>query len=516
MSYTINKYNGETGSAIIVEDGTINNTLDIKLVGKNYSGYGEFQNENFTWLLENFAKDTQPPRAIVGQLWYDTARHKLNINYETGKWHTLGIVEVVTDNAPPTTLSQGDLWWNATAEQLWCKGSTGHVKIGGKSSGVITEMRQSTVIADDNSSHEIIQAIVGDVTTFVISKLTAFTLNDSESLKSEGFPGDIRKGITLKGLDPLTLTSTTSGYQLWGTSSDSGKLGGQLPAEYINKTTPIFPNIANFADVGFTIGATPNERLKISIISDGINYIPTVANVDGNTIAFKTRFSGVDKLPLKLVGKNVLPGNPTHSNIGSADEPFANIYGSTFSGNSVSANSLMFNSTERLPSIEPTSGSIVMRTVDSEDFEDTLGNHFTCEAGSIKGVHFIGHSFFGTSADLAEKYLADNAYEVGTVVMVGGTAEVTAAQSNFQAVGVVSADPLIIMNAGLKGGAIIALKGRVPVKVIGIVNKGDRLIAADTGVARSLTSQDDSSLVFAIALADNDSNEVKLVEALVL
>lgn len=510
MSYTINKYNGETGSAIIVEDGTINNTLDIKLVGKNYSGYGEFQNENFTWLLENFAKDTQPPRAIVGQLWYDTARHKLNINYETGKWHTLGIVEVVTDNAPPTTLSQGDLWWNATAEQLWCKGLTGHVKIGGKISGVITEMRQRTVIADDNSSHEIIQAIVGGVTTFVISTET-FTLNDAESLTSEGFPGDIRKGITLNGLDPLTLTSTTSGYQLWGTSSDSGKLGGQLPAEYINKTTPIFPNIANFADVGFTIGATPNERLKISNISDGINYIPTVANVDGNTIAFKTKVSGVDKLPLKLVGQDVLPGNPTNSNIGSADEPFANIYGSTFSGNSVSADKLMFNSTARLPSTEATSGSVVIRTDSPQDFLGT-----SCEAGSINGVHFIGHSFFGEPADLAEKYLADNAYEVGTVVMVGGSEEVTAAQSNFQAVGVVSADPLIIMNAGLKGGAIIALKGRVPVKVIGIVNKGDRLIAADTGVARSLTSQDDSSLVFAIALADNDSNEVKLVEALVL
>jgi hypothetical protein len=511
MAYIINKYNGETGSAIIVEDGTINNTLDIKLVGKNYSGYGEFQNENFTWLLENFAKDTQPPRAIVGQLWYDTARQKLNINYETGKWHTLGIVEVVTNNTPPTTLSQGDLWWNATAEQLWCKGLTGHVKIGGKSSGVITEMRQSTVIADDNSSHDIIQAIVGDVTTFVISKSTAFTLNDSESLKSAGFSGDIYRGITLNGLDPLTLTSTTSGYQLWGTSSDSGKLGGLLPAEYINKTTPIFPNIANFADVGFTIGATPNERLKISNISDGTNYIPTFANVDGDTIAFKTKSGGADKLPLKLVGQNVLPGNPENSNIGSVDEPFANIYGSTFSGNSVSANSLIYDSAARLPAIEPTSGTIVMRTVDVEEF---LGE--SCEAGSIKGVHFIGHSFFGAPADLAEKYLADTAYEVGTVVMVGGTKEVTAAQSNFQAVGVVSADPLIIMNAGLEGGTIIALKGRVPVKVIGIVNKGDRLIAADTGVARSLTSQDDSSLVFAIALADNDSNEVKLVEALVL
>ena len=42
MAYTIDKYNGTT--VAVVEDGTIDSTLDIKLIGKNYAGYGEAQN----------------------------------------------------------------------------------------------------------------------------------------------------------------------------------------------------------------------------------------------------------------------------------------------------------------------------------------------------------------------------------------------------------------------------------------------------------------------------------------
>ena len=53
MPYTINKTSGD--QVAVVADGTIDSTLDIKLIGKNYAGYGEIQNENFVKLLENFA-----------------------------------------------------------------------------------------------------------------------------------------------------------------------------------------------------------------------------------------------------------------------------------------------------------------------------------------------------------------------------------------------------------------------------------------------------------------------------
>jgi hypothetical protein len=75
MPYSIDRYNGST--ITVVEDGTIDTTTDIKLIGKNYAGYGEVQNENFLHLLENFSNASQPPRPISGQVWYDSLTKKL-------------------------------------------------------------------------------------------------------------------------------------------------------------------------------------------------------------------------------------------------------------------------------------------------------------------------------------------------------------------------------------------------------------------------------------------------------
>ena len=135
-------------------------------------------------------------------------------------------------------------------------------------------------------------------------------------------------------------------------------------------------------------------------------------------------------------------------------------------------------------------------------------------AGDLYAVIFQGTATAARYADLAEKYLADAEYEPGTVVCVGGEKEVTASSSGKRALGVVSTNPAYMMNSELEGGTYIALKGRVPVKVHGPVNKGDSLIAGENGTAIAWNS--DSGNVFAIALESNDSPEIKLVEAVVL
>ena len=91
-------------------------------------------------------------------------------------------------------------------------------------------------------------------------------------------------------------------------------------------------------------------------------------------------------------------------------------------------------------------------------------------------------------ADLAENYEADKPYNPGTVLMFGGSAEVTVATANTSAVaGVVSTDPAQLMNGSLTGSNIVALalKGRVPCMVIGPVKKGDLLVSAGFGYART-------------------------------
>jgi hypothetical protein len=134
-------------------------------------------------------------------------------------------------------------------------------------------------------------------------------------------------------------------------------------------------------------------------------------------------------------------------------------------------------------------------------------------SANITANIFNGTATAARYADLAEKYLADQECETGTVVMIGGNAEVTPCKAGSRAIGVVSANPAYMMNSELEGGIYIALKGRVPVKVIGSVKKGDRLTAGNNGCAVAV---DECKDVFAVALQSSNDEGVKVIEALVL
>ena len=91
-------------------------------------------------------------------------------------------------------------------------------------------------------------------------------------------------------------------------------------------------------------------------------------------------------------------------------------------------------------------------------------------------------------ADLAENYQADKTYAPGTVVMFGGSSEVTVADADTTAVaGVVSTNPAHLMNGGLTGANVVpvAFTGRVPCQIIGPVKKGDLMVSAGFGYAKA-------------------------------
>ena len=113
-------------------------------------------------------------------------------------------------------------------------------------------------------------------------------------------------------------------------------------------------------------------------------------------------------------------------------------------------------------------------------------------------------------ADLAEIYETDKTYDVGTVVMVGGNKEVTECFVGNRVIGVISDRPAFLMNSQGKGQPI-ALKGRVKVKVVGPVKKGDELVAGNEGFATTISVE--FNRVFAIALEDNENG---LIEAIIL
>ena len=137
------------------------------------------------------------------------------------------------------------------------------------------------------------------------------------------------------------------------------------------------------------------------------------------------------------------------------------------------------------------------------------GNNATFSA-NVTASHFVGTATQAIYADLAEKYATDQTYEPGTVVVVGGTAEVTACAEGQRTIGVVSTAPAFLMNKDAEGQAI-ALKGRVPCKVVGAVNKGDELVPADNGCAKVGTGK-----VFAIALNTSEEVGERVIEVVVL
>lgn len=109
----------------------------------------------------------------------------------------------------------------------------------------------------------------------------------------------------------------------------------------------------------------------------------------------------------------------------------------------------------------------------------------TSDIGSLTNQfgEVYGTAYRARYADLAERYAADAAYDYGTVLIFGGTQEVTISTSAIQTgiAGVVSQNPAYQMNSSAGDDSThpyIALQGRVPVKVIGQVRKGDMLVSS--------------------------------------
>lgn len=489
MPYSIDRYNGTT--IAVVEDGTVDGTLDIKLIGKNYAGYGEVQNENFVHLLENFSSPNAPPRAISGQVWYDSATKKLKF-YDGVKFRTTGGAEV--SDTRPIGLTTGDFWFDTANDQLYAWNGLDYVLIGpqaAEGSGT-TQMRSRSVKDTLGGIHAIIEAVINDATVYVIS-VDEFTLDDNEN-PIPGF-ATIKKGLTLINTPASGITSTT--HYHWGTASNALKLEGYSAADFLLSSNLNFSGIVRFADVGFTVG--DDNDLGVFIRS---GTVPVIKNYIGNTITFEVNSGGNTVTPMKIEGAKIVPGTNNTIDIGSTTFKYANVYATTFNGAATSANALDVGGVARTASI--TAG---INTIAARD-----------SSGNLTANVFNGVATSARYADLAEKYLPDDEYAPGTVVTIGGAKEITAANTGDLPIGVISLNPAFMMNQELEGGIYVALKGRVPVRVIGSVNKGDKLVSSKNGCAIALkhVSIDQQVNVFAIALEDSILVIEKNVEAVIL
>ena len=174
MAYIINKFSG--GQLVVLEDGTLDTSTSLGLLGRNYTGYGEVQNENFVFLLENFANEDPPSRPITGQAWYNTSLGSLNV-YNGTAWTPVG--SATTSNTEPEGFD-GALWYKDTTDQLFIFDSGFWKLIGPEAVEGFgaTRIRARTILDNANIEHAVVEILV-DGTTFVICADEPFTIDDS-------------------------------------------------------------------------------------------------------------------------------------------------------------------------------------------------------------------------------------------------------------------------------------------------------------------------------------------------
>jgi hypothetical protein len=189
MSYIINKFDGTP--LVVLQDGSIDTSTSVGLLGRNYVGYGETQNENFVHLLENFAGDAPPTKPIVGQAWFNKITNTLNV-FTGDNWLPLNAA-ILSNEEPRAT--NGSFWFNTITNQLFIYENETWVLIGPEVAigfGV-TRCKSTTIIDSVGIIRPVIQTVVDNTILAIFSK-NSFSIGLTNEI-----PGffNIRAGVTL-------------------------------------------------------------------------------------------------------------------------------------------------------------------------------------------------------------------------------------------------------------------------------------------------------------------------------
>ena len=168
MSYQLNKTDGTLLLDLI--DGQIDTaSTNLTLVGRNYTGYGEYFNENFIKLLENFSNTAAPSNPLTGQLWWNSSDQRLQV-YDGSVWKSSG--GPIVQNTRPQMVA-GDLWIDNLNNQVYAFDGTDLMLMGpqysetqGKSGFEI-----GSILDSQSRSRTVTNLYVGGTLTAVISSI---------------------------------------------------------------------------------------------------------------------------------------------------------------------------------------------------------------------------------------------------------------------------------------------------------------------------------------------------------
>ncbi len=507
MAYKINNTFGTL--LVTLADGTIDTaTTDLTLIGKGYAGFGERLNENLVKLLENFNNTTTPSNKIQGQLWYDKTNNQLNV-YTGSKFKPVG--SPTPSTTQPTNAVLGDEWFDTTNNQYYIYNGTAWTLIGPTTVAGSGVTQFTSEVVDDNTGVDksILKMITNDVVVGVVSN-QAFTPSSTETngaaLIAAGF-STVAQGVQL--------SSSVASAKFRGTATDSDAMGGVAAANYLRSDSAdtTTGRLSIQSDDGIRIGA--GNDITMTLSSDDLTIAQTTQDKD---IIFTVNDGGVTTEALRIQGST---GRIEHLRVGDLTVDGTNTIMNTSTlsvedniielNRNISSNSGMPSFTGLKVNRGETSSATeqdlfwVWDETFADDGSTTYGNAGGAWTAFKSGggqnelsaatlvdiranvVHAVSTS--AMYADLAERYEADCDTQVGDVMILGGKAEITKCEHELSdaVFGVISESPAFLMNAQAGNNdshPMVALKGRVMVKLQGTGKPGDRVVSAGDGEAR--------------------------------
>ena len=502
------------------------------------------------------ASSTQPSSNVTGDLWYDTTNQQVKVYTGTG-FIVVG---------PAFTSSQGTT--GAVPETINDSGATPHFV----TTLYVNNVRVAIVSKDANFTPA---APINSTFPTVYNGITLWNSG------SPVFGGSATNAQTLDSLDSTDFMRATANTSTTGTLSvlnDVGLFVGAANVFNVNvsgndarvKSNISTGNliiqanvggttydvaralgsngtfeIANAATVGTTLSATGNVTGG-NLRTGG--QVSATGNVTGGNISSGALVSAgsvsatgnVQAGNLRTTGLISATGSVTAANITASAGSFFLGDGGQLSNISAAVSvSQIQNGTSNVK-IGSSGANITMGVagtanvvvVDTTTLYVNTANVASIDKSGSNAVGNIGSStnyfnrVFATAttalyADVAERFAADEVMEPGTVVELGGRAEITRAQHDLSnnVFGVISTRPAFTMNGGAGEDdthPAVAMTGRVPVKVVGTVRKGDRLVSAGNGIARAANPGEITAFnVIGRSLVDKTTDELANIEAIV-
>jgi hypothetical protein len=366
---------------------------------------------------------------------------------------TFKVISAATaSTSQPTSNIAGDLWFDTTNDQLKVYNGSSFITIG------------PAFTSGEGTSGAIVTTITDNGATdhVVVQMFVNNTIVSIFSKDATFTPASAISGFATIG-PGLNMSTTVSNAVFNGTATNADTLDTLNSTSFMRSDAATSNNtsISVLADTGLYVGADSDGRLFVS----GSDVYVSNQTSDGDTL-FTVNDGGVTTTVIQIDGATSTVGVRDITNLQA----------------------------------------------------DGVGNIGTSTT-AFNTVHAKATS--AQYADMAERFHADAEYSPGTIVELGGVNEVTLCVEELSAkvFGVVSTQPAYLMNGNAGSNAThppIAMSGRVPVNVMGFVTKGDRLVSAGNGTARSANLDEITSFnVIGRALQSKTDEGIGSIEAIV-